>query len=1039
MFFVHFPLSSSLTIEVYTLLRQISSPVASSHGRHQPNHQKLFQIDRRYHTAPSRPLDESTPLFSGKNGGKAKQSDPTAEEIADFKLKNSKAPQIRSVLPTILKLWSPLPQQSIARHGHITKFVTALENSPTASRSETLLQRVRALVDNPQPNELHKAEAEFFNVLSSIQASLAKGSTNTAVLLNALPPGHLRDACIAYVLQQGRGNIIRLAAAKELQMVQKSAMQASLQAMVRHSPDFAVIRQLLDKSQAYHMESPNPWLKYLADDAYYLQTRKALEQLYSQPPLEDDDKRQIILSIMNDKDLSFAYSSVTPVVAALGTFQDSKKQADLIEELQKSRNYYLKDGLKLATNIQAPEQIAQLDKETALPSLAVEGLRPFIDRGFSLLDAPQLASLLEMTGRDAGTLITTILPAYDEVLDFALKHPDKLVKTGSKPPSEDEIRAGFYKQGVLIMQALILTGIPTLKSTIYRKRLDNLLDLIPSVIKCPELLKPVHQLSNMTEEPADNYKLLEFIASFSKMQKEKELQLLMGSMVQNKKLDIKAIGKAYLTAAFDSSRLRGIQISDDQADKWDMKYMSTLASALRDWRGHQQEELIELCKAALQGRIQSYLHDPATKVGKNNLATQNAFATTFEAQGLKLDYQQWLHYPGEVVFKHLSREEEKQTITQATNDLFSEIQTKYPALWPPIQEELLRNNLPVTNGKLQSLSQRSGDEMCLKETLRSQTLFKEPSFKERIDYLIKRIDNLTYAPLQTQQMRIKLWERNPGTDLFLGNYTGACIALDSYGDNSYASVQANQNTFVQVAYLYDGANKVVGKGLFYWGKNIQTGEPVLILNTFEGRAARNDGYEYNMQIRDKYVEFAKQYSRAVLGYAAPLYTATDLNPLYQDDLKESPINMHVVGNALNNQYYLDSLPDRGDKIDTHHKPNRKLQMLDCGEPRPQSANINSTLITEGSPARVGSVAFEQSPVVIQTRLPSIENQRTIQNSKKTATQTLKSILKKFYFPCKSFVKEASPSQDGVTKMKPSENGKAIFKKMLKPFQKEVNS
>lgn len=933
------------------MLRQISHPVTLLPAVRLPNAQKPAPAAGQRNAASAMTSDKFYLRFSGKKEKGTKTSNPPAAEIAELKRKESMAPQIRATLPAILKWWSPLPQKNNAniKYGNITKFLSDLESSPIASRSATLLEKVRALIEHPKPNELHLSEEAFFNVLSDTRKTMTKDTLASSAFLNALQPGPLRDACIAYILQQDKLGNIRQATAKEVHSVSNPAMRASLQAMVRHAQGFADSRQ---ESQGGHMELPNPLLQHLMDYSYDPKVRTALAKLYYypyRPSLPDEHKRRIILSLMEDKDVSEHYFSAVPILAALGAFHDPKKKAECIEELQKNPSYLLPEGLKLATRIQTPDKIAQLDQEMALPSLAQEGLKPFIDRGFSLLDAPKLTSLLEKTGRDASALITTILPEYDEVMEFAIKHPDRFVKTGSKPLSEDEIRAHFHKQGALILQALILTGgTSTLKNTIHRKRLDNLLQMMPAVMRCPDLIKPAYQLSKMTAESVDVYKLVEFMAGFSEMQKENELKILMDKMVQNKKLDIKAIGKAYLTSVFANSVLKDVQIDEDQVDNWDVKYMSTLASALRGWRGTEREELLAVCKAALQGRMHSFLHDPATQVGQNNLATQKAFETAFKKEEglkkhgkpsqekeLKLDYEQWLNYPGEVTFKHLAKADEQQAITQALNDFLLEIQRKHPALWPDIEGDLSLYQFPMSHGQLHSLFEHPADEKGLQEILQQETLFKEPELQKKADYLSWRIGNLRYAPPQTQQLKIKLWDRNPGTDLFLGNYAGACIALDSHGGRSYTSVQANQNTFVQVAYLRDESDRVVGLGLFYWAKNTKTGEPILILNTFEGRA-RGSGYENNMQVRDKYVEFAKQYSRAVLGYAAPLYTGTQYNPLYRDDLDDSPVEMQVVGRALHNRFYLDSLPDDGGKVDAHHQPNHELELLDAGEPLPET-------------------------------------------------------------------------------------------------------
>src|SRR5690606_32812241 len=97
------------------------------------------------------------------------------------------------------------------------------------------------------------------------------------------------------------------------------------------------------------------------------------------------------------------------------------------------------------------------------------------------------------------------------------------------------------------------------------------------------------------------------------------------------------------------------------------------------------------------------------------------------------------------------------------------------------------------------------------------------------------------------------------------------------------------------------------KALFYMAKDNKTGLPVLVLNTFEGRGDQGS-YEDSPLIRDKFTEFARQYSRAVVGYEVPVYTGKRLNPIYKSDLSRDTVDVSVVGNSLTGDYYLDSLP-----------------------------------------------------------------------------------------------------------------------------------
>ena len=154
-----------------------------------------------------------------------------------------------------------------------------------------------------------------------------------------------------------------------------------------------------------------------------------------------------------------------------------------------------------------------------------------------------------------------------------------------------------------------------------------------------------------------------------------------------------------------------------------------------------------------------------------------------------------------------------------------------------------------------------------------------------------------------EEMEIRLWSREPGNDLFQASYPGSCVAL-GYGRGG-TSVQALQHTFVQLAEFYNKEKEAVtGKALFFWAKDLQSGEPILILNTFEGR---EDGCEEDPVSRDAVVEFAKEYGKAVAGRPVKICTADSMwNTLYTADLPREVLDLAVVGNTTSGEYYFDT-------------------------------------------------------------------------------------------------------------------------------------
>jgi hypothetical protein len=893
------------------------------------------------------------------------------EQIAARKALEEKAPGIRASLPAALQLFSPLPPDAgTVKYGHIQAMMGKLRKTelPNADTFTTCLERLSAADQGANTAEkmLKDEEEAILKTSQGIWANFVPHRYWNEIALASLQPGFFKDALIAQMISTNGerdfstvypylGEIqdpVLKAKIQDRKAAQKSVNRSGdlLQLLMDEAPE----KQVLYWPLAIKAGDPNV--------THYL-----IKALYSPVrPLPDEFKMRMIESVVSAANTN--YYDLFPILPLLTTLKSGENRADVEAELQRyehelstsaercRHNYSsgnlkgIREELRLFSTI---EQANQLSESSAMLAVFQKASQPLMEAGFLLPEIQLLLELTEASGQDAGTLVSSVLPAYQDVMAFAKAHPERLVKAGTTVPDALEVEAKIEDNKISIMKALILMGPAPVKNAIFMKRLDNLLSMMKQVEQLEaKTLEQASKVAKMVQDPYDAYQVFEYAASFKNVSQEKLFRQSLKLMQKPQKpkdaqqseelqkpmpdaltLNVKALGKGFLRAVFSEGKLANIPISNAQLDQWDHKYMSTLANAIKNMQGHQKEELIDLCAAVLQGRYQEYLHDPKTEVGKTNLATKKAFETTFQKQGLALNYEQWLNFDGQVNFRMQTASERIQVVLENFEKVLSSEWGNLTAEGiDTTHQELDKCGLAYQNGHLVIQ-----DKSCLKgENLRR--LFYDFAYyvkglssasQEILDELSSSA-YMIHSNQKPEEMYIHLWKRQPGQDLFMGNYTRACIALDNSGQG-YSAVQANQNTFVQVAYLHRASDQaIVGKALFYMAKDKNTGLPVMVLNTFEGRGSEEGGYEYNRDIRDRYIEFAKQYSRAVVGYEVPLYTATsDLNPLFKKDLPKQDMKIKVLGTSLSGTFYLDSLPNSQRSLKGPHEA--KMYQMSAGE------------------------------------------------------------------------------------------------------------
>jgi len=156
-----------------------------------------------------------------------------------------------------------------------------------------------------------------------------------------------------------------------------------------------------------------------------------------------------------------------------------------------------------------------------------------------------------------------------------------------------------------------------------------------------------------------------------------------------------------------------------------------------------------------------------------------------------------------------------------------------------------------------------------------------------------------------KEYEVNLWKRNPGHDLFLGNYGNGCISLD--GINAKGIVDALMNTLTQFAEVKDkSSDKTVAYARCFWGEEQNTDEKKLIIDNIH---YKYDDEDSNGSDLIKPVnEFMKSYGKEVAGMPVKTYLGRCCH-LTPENNYDSNLFLKVIGSTEDDQYYLNSLND----------------------------------------------------------------------------------------------------------------------------------
>lgn len=158
-----------------------------------------------------------------------------------------------------------------------------------------------------------------------------------------------------------------------------------------------------------------------------------------------------------------------------------------------------------------------------------------------------------------------------------------------------------------------------------------------------------------------------------------------------------------------------------------------------------------------------------------------------------------------------------------------------------------------------------------------------------------------------KQCHIRMWDRNPQEDMFLGSKTSCCTALDRTNGGSMAVYMLN--TSYNVVELYDAKGNVVGMSRIFMAK--VDGKPTLIMDNIELNHEFIKGMDYNVEIkeiRDNFFKYMNTYAEKITGdpNAQVLFYSGDIH-VPNGDLTRVDNTIDFLGGIHREEVYVNAV------------------------------------------------------------------------------------------------------------------------------------
>lgn len=151
-----------------------------------------------------------------------------------------------------------------------------------------------------------------------------------------------------------------------------------------------------------------------------------------------------------------------------------------------------------------------------------------------------------------------------------------------------------------------------------------------------------------------------------------------------------------------------------------------------------------------------------------------------------------------------------------------------------------------------------------------------------------------------RKLKLNIWKRRPQQDLFTGNHSSCCTALNSA--NGDAMPKYLLNTAFNIIQLTDENDNIIGMGRIFAGK--EDNSPSIIIDSIE----LNSEFKKHLKekdlkdLRDSFFQYAKDFGRTISNKELEVYFSTSYTKVPTEDLQKEERQTGFIGRFEGTNY-----------------------------------------------------------------------------------------------------------------------------------------
>lgn len=504
-------------------------------------------------------------------------------------------------------------------------------------------------------------------------------------------------------------------------------------------------------------------------------------------------------------------------------------------------------------------------------------------------------------------------------------------------------------------------------------RLNRHLEYIGPVVGDPRYMLALRNLfSSLRRHPGHAVRLLELAAGYHGFGLHEQF---ISRIVGHEDLEqaVLSAGRRLLPDFAAIMGIESVSVGENVLEKWHLPFLGKLLHARHSIRPrrrsdeHSMEVLFNsIVHSALEGSFSSFITEPLGRYPMQNMIAEHNARVRRSLLRLGINLDVWLNPDSHVppysfnIPMEVSREESCSGHAALVSQLGGSLTNLKQAVSGShalVIDGILRNKMGLAadeSGLSLEEPEEIGKGACLQQIIgillderRSASLLKTLEFiKDRspedeqivsaVDHFMMLREQLREAnasPVQPRAANLtaRVWRREPGIDLFQGNFTSCCVAIDSDQHPSAILEYLTDQGIQVIEIIDDETGTPIAQTWCFIAEDEKTGLPLLVMDNVEIapdmlRVAANQD-----RIRDAIIDYAAAYAAAA-GAAGVCLGDTRYNDINVNGIE----GICTIENSLTkaggylwdvdgdgSKYYLESL--FGEATSTH--PKRQGQIL----------------------------------------------------------------------------------------------------------------